>query len=167
MAFVETERLIVRTWMPEDAPAWFAIVSKPAVNRLLPASACPPDVEGIREWIERQMEMQEREGFSMWPVLRKSDGALIGLCGFFRAPDGGVEMGWAFDDAAWGHGYATEAAASALAVAFGTLGMREMAAFIDARNAASIKLANRIGMRFDRVVRTRRRDLLRYTISAG
>lgn len=62
MAFIETERLILRTWMPSDAPALHVIRSNAEVNRYLPGGA-NPTLESISQWIARQMDEQEREGF--------------------------------------------------------------------------------------------------------
>jgi RimJ/RimL family protein N-acetyltransferase len=161
VAFIETERTLLRTWMPQDAPAWLAVVTKPAVARFLP-STTPRTIDDMHAWIDAKIEHQEREGFSAWPVVRKSDGALIGICGLMRGEDGGVEMGWAFDESVWGQGFATEAARAVLAFAAGNLGITRLYALIDPANSASVRVANRIGLRFDCVVRVRRRDLLRY-----
>src|SRR5215469_2209961 len=114
MAFIETERLILRTWMPSDAPALLEQSSDPDVNRFLPMSLTPT-LESTNALIERQMDKQEREGFSVWPVIRKDDGRLIGRCGLHRLPEGYVEVAWIFERAAWGQGYATEAARAAIA----------------------------------------------------
>ncbi len=163
MAFIETERLILRTWMPSDAPALLALSSDPEVTRFLPMSSAP-SLEGISAWIERQMDEQEREGFSVWPVIRKDDGRLIGRCGLHRLPEGYVEIAWVFERAAWGHGYATEAARAAVSYARDTLHLPELYALISPMNAGSIAVAYRLGMRFDRVVRAYKRDLLRYVL---
>ncbi len=161
MAFVETERLLLRTWMPGDLDAWHAIVSQADVRRFLPISG-EPTRDDTAAWIGRQMEEQEREGFSCWPVLRKDDGSLVGRCGLHRLPDGDVEIAWAFAPPVWGCGYATEAARAVLAFAAEHLRLPRVVALVDPRNAASIAVTHRAGMRFDRVVRAYRRDLLRY-----
>ena len=163
MAFLETERLILRTWMPSDADAWLAIASQPEVARYIP-SVRPPARLDVDAWIARQMDEQEHEGFSVWPVLRKDDGALIGRCGLHRMPGGDVEIAWAFDMRVWGQGYATEAARAVLAFAATQLRLPRVAALVDPRNVRSIALAHRLQMRFDRVVRAYRRDLLRYLV---
>jgi RimJ/RimL family protein N-acetyltransferase len=163
MAFIETERLILRTWMTSDAPALLEASSDPQVTRFLPMSS-PPTLESMSAWIERQMDEQEREGFSVWPVIRKEDGRLIGRCGLHRLPERYVEIAWIFERAAWGHGYATEAARASIAYARDTLHFSELYALISPANSASIAVAYRLGMRFDRVVRAYKRDLLRYVI---
>lgn len=160
MSYIETERMILRTWMPGDAQAWFDITRKPEVTQFLGHPM--PSMEYIRGWIERQMEEQDREGFSCWPVVRKSDSALIGRCGPHCMPEGYVEIAWVFDSAVWGQGYASEAGNAVVDYCFGPLDMHEVYALVDPRNAVSIAVAYRLGMRFDRVVRAYKRDLLRY-----
>ncbi|MDE2482446.1 MAG: GNAT family N-acetyltransferase [bacterium] len=161
MAFIETERLLLRTWMPSDAAAWLAIAAQPDVARYLPGVA-EPTRSDVEAWLARQMEEEEREGFSCWPVVRKADGALVGRCGLHRMADGDVEIAWAFDRNVWGAGYATEAARAALAFARDERHLARVVALVDPRNARSIGVTHRLGMRFDRVVRAYRRDLLRY-----
>jgi RimJ/RimL family protein N-acetyltransferase len=163
MAFIETERLILRTWMPSDAPALLEMSSDPEVTRFLPMSSAPT-LESISAWVERQMDEQEREGFSVWPVIRKEDGKLIGRCGLPRLPEGYVEVAWVFERSAWGFGFATEAARAAAAYARNTLRLPELFALINPANSASIAVAYHLGMRFDRVVRAYKRDLLRYVL---
>lgn len=162
MAFIETERLILRTWMPSDAQALHAIRCDPEVSRYL--SGPTPTLEEVAQWIQRQMDEQEREGFSLWPVIRKEDGRLIGRAGLHRLPEGYVEAGWVFARDAWGAGYATEAARASVDYGFNAVRLPHIYALINPANSASIAVAYRLGMRFDRVVRAYKRDLLRYVV---
>lgn len=163
MAFIETERLILRTWMPSDAPALLESLTDPEVTRFLPMSSAPT-LESMAAWIDRQMDEQEREGFSVWPVIRKDDGRLIGRCGLHRLPEGYVEIAWIFERSAWGQGYATESSRAAVSYARETLRLPNLYALINPGNSASIAVAYRLGMRFDRLVRAYKRDLLRYVL---
>ena len=164
MAFIETERLILRTWMLSDAADLLAIRSDPEVARYL--SGPIPTLESTRAWIERQMEQQEREGFSLWPVIRKDNGQLIGRAGLHRLPAGYVEAGWIFARSAWGHGFATEASRASIDYGLSVIHLPQVYALVDPRNSGSVAVANRLGMRFDRVVREYKRDLLRYVTPA-
>lgn len=163
MAFIETERLILRTWMPSDAPALHALRTDPDVGRYL-GGPSNPTPDNTTQWIARQMDEQEREGFSLWPVIRKEDGKLIGRAGLHRLPEGYVEAGWVFAREAWGHGYATEAARASIDYGFNVVHLSRIYALINPANSASIAVAYRLGMRFDRVVRAYKRDLLRYVL---
>jgi [ribosomal protein S5]-alanine N-acetyltransferase len=78
---------------------------------------------------------------------RASDGAFIGWCSLTRwNPDyRSASMGYCLDDAAWGHGYATEAARALLQWAFGTLDLNRVQAETDTRNAASARVLEKLG----------------------
>jgi RimJ/RimL family protein N-acetyltransferase len=160
MSYIETERLIMRTWMPSDAPALYAMAQKPEVTRYLIRQN--PTMEQVQAWIVHETDLQEMDGFSCWPVVRKGDGALIGRCGPRRMPEGWVEIAWVFDSAFWGQGYAGEAASAVIDYCFTARHLSEVYALINPDNKASIALAYRLGMQFDRVIRAYRRDLLRY-----
>ena len=78
---------------------------------------------------------------------RVSDGAFIGWCSLTRwNPDyRSASMGYCLDDAAWGHGYATEAARALLQWAFDTLDLNRVQAETDTRNAASARVLEKLG----------------------
>lgn len=160
MAFIETDRLILRTWMPSDAARLHEMLCDPDVTRhLIPRERT---LQSTREWIERQSEAEEAYGFSVWPVIRKEDGRLIGRVGLHRTSAGLVEIAWVFERSAWGCGYATEAAHAVLELAHGPLGIPHVYAHVAFQNVRSIATVYRLGMRFDRVVRAYKRDVLRY-----
>ena len=122
---------------------------------------CEPDVGS---YVRRLIDKEEREGFGVWPAIEKSSRELIGAAGISRVAElgGDVEIDWIFKPAARGKGYAKEAAAAVLEYAFGAAQLRRVCALIDPGNSPSITIANRLGMRFDRVVRAYKRDLMRY-----
>ena len=80
-------------------------------------------------------------------IDRVSDGAFIGWCGLTRwNPDfRSASLGYCFDAAAWGHGYATEAADAVLRWAFDTLDLNRVQAETDTRNAASARVLEKLG----------------------
>jgi len=162
MSFIETERLILRTWMHSDVDAAARLLADPDVTRFLPG--------GVRDravavaWIDAAIEEQDREGFAVWPMILKAGGGVIGWCGLHRMADGQIEVEWALERAAWGHGYATEAARAVLDYARDNAHVRGIIALVDPRNRASVAVVQRLGLRFDRVVRAYKRELLRYLV---
>ena len=151
--------------MPNDVSALFAISQDPDVNRYLPLSH-PPTLQSVHRWIEWATEEQELEGFSVWPVIRKDTGVLIGRCGLHRMENGEIEVAWIFARDQWGNGFATEAARGALDFGLRVVNIERIIALVAPLNSASVAVAHRCGMRFERVVRAYKRDLLRYTIHA-
>lgn len=84
-----------------------------------------------------------------WGVRRADTGALVGdvVLMYHSRMHAGGELGYVFAPAAQGQGFATEACATVLALAFGQLGLRRVIARLDARNDRSARLAERLGMR--------------------
>ena len=80
-------------------------------------------------------------------IVRASDGAFIGWCGLTRWNPAyrSAALGYCLDDAAWGHGYATEAAHALLGWAFDTLDLNRVQAETDTRNAASARVLEKLG----------------------
>lgn len=94
-------------------------------------------------------------GFGMFSVIEKAGGAWVGRLGPWQPADWpGTEVGWGLTRAAWGKGYATEGAAAAMDWAFDTLGWDEIIHCIAPANAASARVAERLGstrLRTDRL----------------
>jgi RimJ/RimL family protein N-acetyltransferase len=87
-------------------------------------------------------------GFGLWAVEERATGMLAGRVGCW-CPEGwpGVEIGWALRREYWGRGYATEAAQTVLADAFGRIGQKRLISLIRPENGPSIAVALRLGMR--------------------
>jgi ribosomal-protein-alanine N-acetyltransferase len=142
---LRSARLRLRPFAEGDADALFALQSSPRVLRYWDA---PP-------WSERAQArhflavcaQMEREGTgARLAIERGADGAFLGWCGFKHNPDfRSAKMGYCLDEAAWGHGVATEAAGALLEWAFATLDLHRVQAETDTRNAASARVLEKIG----------------------
>lgn len=86
------------------------------------------------------------QGFAMFSVIEKATGRWVGRVGPW-VPDGwpGTEIGWGIARAACGKGYATEAAAASIDWAFANLGWTDVIHVIDVGNAASQRVAKKLG----------------------
>ena len=105
------------------------------------------------------------KGYGMWAVEELSSGKFIGRVGL-HFPEGWPdrEVGWALSRAYWGRGYALEAAAAALQVAFDILEWPRAISLIAPLNQRSIRLAERLGERFERNVPLRGHSTALYAI---
>lgn len=141
---LRTERLLLREWRDADLVPYAAMYADPDVMRHLGG---PVD----REQAWRNMALMAGHwtlrGYGNWVLERRADGRFLGRAGLWR-PEGwpGLELGWALARDAWGAGYATEAARASAAWAARTLGARELIALIAPGNAASLRVAERLGM---------------------
>jgi [ribosomal protein S5]-alanine N-acetyltransferase len=142
---LHTARLCLRPFTSADADALFALNSSAYVLRYWDA---PPWTERERaeRFIAACRQMAEEGGGARLAIERVSDGAFIGWCGLTRwNPDHrSASLGYCFDDAAWGHGYATEAALALLRWAFETLDLNRVQAKTDTRNAASARVLEKL-----------------------
>lgn len=145
---LETERLRIRVLEPADLLELHRLISSdPEVQRYrhMPVSATLDD---SRAFFDRLVEHQRRRGFSLWAVVDRDTGRVLGQCGVvqFRGP---VEIAYSFGREHWGKGYASEAAAACLAFATDELGLSPIVAFMDPRNLGSKRVAEKLGMRAD------------------
>jgi ribosomal-protein-alanine N-acetyltransferase len=98
--------------------------------------------------LEGMIDFWNQHGFGRWAVVNKTDGQLIGLCGF-RLLDSIPELFYLFAKPTWGRGLATEAAAAALRFGFEELGFERIMAATRHTNIASINVLIKIGMRYE------------------
>lgn len=150
MILLETERLLLRVFRPEDIEDFAPIEADPEGMRFYPSGPRP------REWAERGVRhfirTQEQHGFSLWGVVHKADSRLIGYCGLVPQTIAGeeeVEVGYKLAHAYWGQGLATEAARAVRDWGFMHLDVPRLVSIIDPANAASIRVAEKNGMSHD------------------
>ncbi len=141
-----TARLRLRPFTEADADALFALHSNAHVLRYWDS---PPWSEPARaeRFITACREMAVEGTGARLAVDRVSDGAFIGWCSLTRwNPDyRSAAMGYVLDEAAWGNGYATEAARAVLQWAFDALDLNRVQAETDTRNAASARVLEKLG----------------------
>src|SRR5215469_17940546 len=110
MQILETSRLILREFTPDDADALALVVSDPETMRFYPA---PFDRDGVEQWIARNLRRYAEHGHGLWAMVLKSSGEMIGDCGLTVQNVDGVneiEVGYHVRRDLWGRGLATEAA---------------------------------------------------------
>ena len=143
---LHTARLRLRAFDDTDANGLFALHSSPYVLRYCDA---PPWSERARaeKFITACRQMAQEGTGARLAVERNSDRAFIGWCSLTRwNPDyRSASLGYCFHDAAWGHGYATEAAHALLRWAYGTLDLNRVQAETDTRNLASARVLEKLG----------------------
>ncbi|HET8606088.1 MAG TPA: GNAT family N-acetyltransferase [Gaiellaceae bacterium] len=165
MLALETERLLLRPFAAEDADALAELVGDAEAMRFIGGTG---DRATAAAWIERARTEYE-SGLGKLAVERRSDGRFLGRAGFWAwdtrvwapvelpAPLGDgceLELGWALVRSAWGHGYATEAAAALRDHAFAT--RPRLISIVHPDNARSIAVAERLGAEPERRIETLR-----------
>ena len=111
---IETSRLCLRRFVAEDVDAYFEIRRKPAVARFLPSFRGADDVEIRARTLATMASFAQHwaeYGYGPWAAVDKEHARLVGHCGLRFLPEHGeTEILYAFDDAVWGSGLATEGA---------------------------------------------------------
>ncbi len=142
---IRTERLVLRQWREDDREPFAALNGDPVVMEHFPATMTREQSDAF---VDFNIATIAERGWGLWAV--EADGAFIGFVGLnepnFRP---GVEIGWRLARAAWGHGYATEAAQAVLAFAKDQLGLDEVISFTSTTNLRSQRVMERIGMTHD------------------
>jgi len=147
---IETERLILREFRRTDLDAYAATMGDIEVMRHIGGEALSREDSWRR--LATSVGLWSLLGMGPWVVERRADGRYLGHIGFFDferdiqpSMRGEPEMGWIFDRAAQGQGYASEAGKAALQWADEVLKPDSIPAIIDLENEPSIRLAERLG----------------------
>jgi [ribosomal protein S5]-alanine N-acetyltransferase len=146
MNTLETQRLLLREFVPEDVDALAAVLSDPEAMRFYPA---PLDLAAVGAWIERNRRRYADAGHGLWAMILKSSGELIGDCGLTRQiVDGAdeIEIGYHVRRDLWGRGYAPEAARACQDYGFARLGADRLISLIRPENLPSRRVAEKTGL---------------------
>lgn len=145
--FAETERLILRSWKPEDLPLFAAINKDARVMKFFPAPLTEDETEAFYDRIQEEFV---RKGWGLYAVELKDSGEFIGYVGLheigFEADfTPGVEIGWRLAADVHNRGYATEAAVEVLRLAK-SYGIRQLYSFTAGINKPSERVMQKTGM---------------------
>ena len=149
---LETERLLFRHPVMDDLSDLFAFYSDPNVIKHIPDA--PGTYEDTREELEWFMNGHPKfPELGLWATIYKETGQFIGRCGLLPWTIDGqheVEVAFALSKAYWGQGLATEAARAIVQYGFEHLKLARLICLIDHDNKASINVATKIGMTFEK-----------------
>ena len=158
---LETPRLLLREMTDEDFSALHAILSDPETMQYYPK---PYDESGTRRWINWCRESYQKNGFGLWAVTLKDTGEFIGDCGISLQPIHGEwlpEIGYHIRKDHWRKGYASEAAAACIRLAFEQFDFPAVYSYMKHTNEPSWRTAMKNGMilveEYDDPVNTRTR----------
>lgn len=149
---LRTARLSLRRLDFGDAPFLVELLNQPSFLANIGDRGVRNVDDAHRYLREGPMAMYEKYGFGLWHVSQRSDGAAIGLCGLLRRdilPD--VDVGYAFLPPFWGRGYAFEAADGTLRHAAQKFALTRVIAVVSEGNTGSIRVLEKLGMRFERM----------------
>ncbi len=154
MTILETQRLTLRKITVDDAVFMLDLLNQPSFIQFI-GDRGVRTLDDARKLIEeRYLTAYERLGFGIYLTLLRDTSIPIGICGLVKR-DGldDVDIGYAFLPRYWSKGYASEAALAVLAYARGTLGMKRIFGITTPDNTSSIRVLEKIGLKFERMIR--------------
>ena len=152
MKILETEHLLLRHLEPGDLDCLYALYSDPEVRRYFPEGTLT--LEETKEELDWFLHGHPRHPeLGLWATIHKPSGQFIGRCGLLPWNIDGVfevEIAYMLGKEWWGQGLATEAALGIRYYAYETLKLKRLICLIDEDNQASIRVAEKTGMRFEK-----------------
>ncbi|MEO8673634.1 MAG: GNAT family N-acetyltransferase [Tahibacter sp.] len=154
MSIATTDRLQLRELVAGDAEFIFELLNEPGWLRFIGDRGIRT-LDDARNYIAQgPAAMIEKFGYGLWLVQRRDDAVAVGICGLLKRdtlPD--PDIGFAFLARYGGQGYALEAASATMEVARQRFGLQRLLATVRPDNAPSIRLLEKIGLRFDKLMR--------------
>lgn len=150
-SYLETARLVLRRFTPDDVDALYDLDADPAVTRHINGGRPTPREQIRDELLPRWLaQYDEVPGFGRWAALEKATGAFLGWFALTADPaePGTAELGYRLRRAAWGRGYATEGSRALVDKGFAELGLRRVTANTMTVNTGSRRVMEKTGLRF-------------------
>ena len=164
---LETKRLTLRHQVLADLDDLWALYCNPKITKYIPDA--PRSREEAQEELEWHMYGHPKHPeLGLWATIHKESGKFIGRCGLLPWTIDGqydVEVAYTIAEEYWGQGLGTEAAQAILQYGFEKLNLPRLICLIDAENVASRKVAEKIGMKFEKEAQDEMGPFLVYSIN--
>lgn len=166
---LETEHLLIRPFVPEDAPDIHAVYADPDLLHRVPGKPSE-SLEDTRRTLDGIIEHQEEHGFGLWAVVEKETGRIVGDCGLVLSRDRGpeAELTYRLGRAHWCKGYAREAATEVLRFGLEGLNLGRVVAALDPDDPAAARMLGvmeKAGMNYGGTGRFHGREMFVYEAS--
>jgi RimJ/RimL family protein N-acetyltransferase len=150
MPEIETARLLLRMFQPEDASEFYRIISEPGFGTYLPPGFLPTQ-DIARSGVKRKLEHWDRHGYGQWAMSPKHGREFLGYCGLRFLPDSDeVELLYGVDAARWGEGLTTEAAIASVRYGFEEAGLDRIMGLASPEHTASRRVMEKAGLRYEK-----------------
>ena len=160
MIVLKTERLILRQFSSNDVQFILDILNEPSFIQNI-GDRGVRTLEDARSYILRvPVASYERHGFGLYQVILKETGESIGMCGLIKREElEDVDIGYAFLPKYWSKGYAVESALKVKEHARDVIGLKRLVAITDPENQGSIRVLEKLGLKFEKMVRLSEDDI--------
>lgn len=152
MTPLETERLLLRHFNPDDAPFILALLNEPSFLRYI-GDKKVHTLDDARQYIANgPVATYAQHGFGLYQVALKDTHTPVGMCGLLKREElPHPDIGFAFLPDFWNKGFAYEAAAAVLTDARERLQLDRILAIVNPDNDASIRLLEKLGFNFEQM----------------
>jgi len=160
MKSLETERSTLRPITEEDAEFILELLNDPSFIQNI-GDRQVRTLDGAKTYISNTaIASYNKNGFGLLLVELKETGEALGMCGLIRRNTlSDVDIGYAFLPRYWSKGYALESARAMKEKAREAFGLERLVAIVDPNNASSIRLLEKLGMEFEKMVRLAEDDI--------
>ena len=165
MQIIETDRLTLRYFTVRDADALIPILGDAEVMRFSIIGVHTS--RQIRQFIEQRLLSYLERGFGLYAVVHKQNQALIGYCGFFVQSIGEhreIEVGYRLAQQYWGRGLATEAGKAVIKYGQTRFNFHRFVCLIDRDNLRSVRVATKLGMKWEKELIYHGLDVAMYSL---
>jgi RimJ/RimL family protein N-acetyltransferase len=157
---LETERLLLRQLTTDDAEFILELLNEPSFIQNI-GDRGVRTLEDARLYIlNGPVASYAKNGFGSYLVLLRETNESIGMCGLIKRDSlDDVDIGYAFLPKFWSKGYAVESALAVKAYAKDAIGLKRLVAITDPANEGSIRVLEKLGLRFEKMVRLSQDDI--------
>jgi [ribosomal protein S5]-alanine N-acetyltransferase len=160
VTLLETERLLLRQLITEDATFMFELLNDPSFIRNIGDRNIRTIDDACAYIVNGPVKSYEKNGFGLYLVILKETNESIGICGLIRRESlEDVDIGYALLPKFWSKGYAVEAAQATKAYAKDVVGLKRLVAIVDPVNVGSIRVLEKIGLRYENMVQLSADDI--------
>src|SRR3977135_2312987 len=153
MMILETDRLQLRLLSVDDAEFILRLLNEPSFIQNIGDRGVRTADDARAYILKGPIASYEKFGFGLWMVETRSAAAPIGICGpLKRDVLEDVDIGYALLPEFWSQGYALESASAVMSYASVRLGLRRVVAVTNSDNKSSIRLLEKMGFQYDRMV---------------
>lgn len=162
---IETTRLLLRPFTPDDLDSFAALNADPEVMRYI-GDGKPQSKDQTEMRLNAVLDHWKQHGFGLFTAIEKASGDFVGFCGLkYLDTSSEIEVGYRLAKKFWGRGLATEGARASLRYGFETLGLDRIVAVAQPANTASCRVIEKIGLRYLKVARFYDADLKYFAIT--
>jgi RimJ/RimL family protein N-acetyltransferase len=154
MTVLETDRLLLRKFSVDDAEFILELLNEPSFLQFIGDKGVRTLAEAREYILQGPVDSYERHGFGLYLTVLKEGAVPIGMCGLLKRESlADVDIGFAFLPRFWAKGYALESALAVKTFGLEVLGLKRIVAITSPDNEASIRLLEKIGLKYERMIK--------------